>query len=286
MEIPYKILPDGFKMPVFGLGTSGYGEGNKNSDKEQVDAIVRAIDAGITHIDTAEVYANGRSEILIGNAIRNFDRSKLFISTKVAYDNLSFSGVQRSLNGSLERLGTDYIDLYMVHRPNPSIPIIETMTALKEAQEKGLIRAIGVSNFNVEELRQAEDVLPGVNIAAGQYHYSLKTREAQEKGVIDYLQRHNKMLIAWRPVDKGRLAFSDADIMRRMIQKYSKTPSQIAINWLISQKNTVTLSRMSTKEHLEENLGAIGWQLDDSDVNELLLNFPEQESISKVVPLG
>lgn len=284
MSIPVKKLQNGFEIPVLGIGTSGMGSGDAEQDKIDLNAIKSAIQLGYTHIDTAEVYANGRAEQLVGEALRDFDRGKMFIASKVAYDNLSYEDLLSSLKATLKRLGTDYLDLYMIHRPNPNISIAETMRALDEAKDKGHIKNIAVSNFTIDQLVKAQSLTKN-KIIAGQYHYNLIVREAERKGIVKYLRTNDAMLIAWRPLQKGLLSNSECQIFQQICSKYGKTPSQVALNWLISQNNIVTLVKSTNIDHLKENLGATDWQMELQDIKKLSLEYPDQQNESTLVPL-
>ncbi|CAN5115507.1 aldo/keto reductase [soil metagenome] len=288
MLIQTKKLSNNFELPVFGLGTWTMGgrleHDIHNDDQRNISAIKNAIEAGITHIDTAEKYAAGYAETLVGKAIRGYDRKDLFLVTKIAEEHLHYNDVETSLHHSLERLQIDYIDMYMVHGPSPTIPIEETMEALDDLVDKGFIKNLALSNFTVERFEKAQRASKH-KIVAGQYHFNLKYREPERKNILDYCQSHDVMFIAWRPIQKGIIAMTNSPLLKQLCKKYTKTPTQIAINWLISQKNVVTLSKMSTQEHLEENLGALGWSLEKEDVQKLTTEFPDQQNISDAVPL-
>lgn len=288
MTIPTKKLLNGFEMPIFGLGTWQMGgtvtRNYSNDDDSDITAIKNAIEKGITHIDTAEKYAEGHAETLVGKAIHGYDRKKLFLVSKVAENHLQHKDLISSLNATLERLQTDYLDMYMIHGPNPEVPIEETMEALDEVVEKGLVRHLAVSNFTLERLLQAQKAARHP-IVAGQYHLNLMYREPERKGILDYCQTHDIMVIAWRPIQKGTLSGDDQPLLADLSKKYGKTPSQIAINWLISQKNIVTLSKMSNPTHLDENLKALGWNLEEADIKKLSEEFPGQQDVSNAVPL-
>lgn len=287
-NIPTKKLNNGFEMPVFGLGTWMMGGDRQrnpnNDDKKDIESIQMAIESGITHIDTAEKYAEGHAEELVGEAIKNYDRSKLFVVSKVDKINLKYDSVINSAKNSLKRLRTDYLDLYLIHFPNPEISISETMQAMDFLKKEGLIRNIGISNFNIGRIKEAQSYSNN-KIVANQLHLNLMYREPEIAGLIDYCQQNDMMFIAWRPVQKGMILSKDIPIMNEMCQKYNKTPAQIAINWLISQDNIVTLSKMGKPEHLEENLGALDWQISKEDIEKLRKEFPNQQSISDAVPL-
>lgn len=288
MKIPTKKLKNGFEMPVYGLGTWEMG-GRKeadpnNDDKADVDAIKYAIDSGITHIDTAENYANGHSEELVGEAIKGYDRSKLFIVSKVGRTKLKYDDLIQSANESLHRIGTEYLDLFLIHAPSLEIPIEESMRAMNKLYSEGKIKNIGVSNFTVERFVEAQKYSAS-KIVANQLHLNLKYRETEKRGLIKFSQENDVLFVAWRPVQKGIILDRSIKIIDDMCNKYGKTPSQIAINWLISQDHIVTLSKTRSRQHLDENLGALGWQMDTMDVERLRVEFPDQQDVSDAVPL-
>lgn len=275
-------------MPVYGLGTWKMG-GSKtydpdNNDQADIQAIKKAIENGIVHIDTAENYANGYTETLVGKAIKGYDRSKLFLVSKVAPQHLQYEDVITALKASLKRLQTDYLNLYLIHAPNPEIPLKETMRAMDTLLEEGLIKNIGVCNFNIEEFKEAQSYTKN-KIVINQLHLNLKYREAERRGLLKYCQTHDVMFVAWRPLQKGMLLQQAGNLVDQLAKKYHKTPAQIALNWLISQENVVTISKTQTEEHLKENLGAVDWQMDKEDIERLDKEYPNQEDISDAVPL-
>lgn len=288
VNIPIKKLENGFSMPVFGLGTWQMGGKRErdinNNDNADIEAIKMAINNGITHIDTAEMYAQGYSEILVGQAITEFKRESLFIVSKVYPDHLKYQDLINSAKNSLKRLNTSYLDLYLIHAPNPEIPIEETMRAMDFLVGQGLVRNIGVSNFTKERMAEAQKFTKN-KIVANQVHFNLQIREAQRTGLVEYCRKNDVMLIAWRPIQKGVLLEEKNELMEQMCQKYQKTPAQIAINWLISQKNVVTLSKMGSYDHLVENLGALNWEMDPKDIEKLDKDYPNQQNISDTVSL-
>lgn len=257
-----------------------------NDDERDVTAIRTAIDAGITHIDTAEKYAEGYSETLVGKAIQGYDRSSLFIASKVASQNLKHDDLLAACKASLARTNADYFDLYMIHSPSLETPIQESMRALDTLLEEGLIRNIGVSNFSIERLKKAQDCTKN-KIVANQLHLNLIFREPERRGLLEYCQMNDIMFVAWRPVQKGLLTERGHYLLLdEMCKKYDKTPAQIAINWLISQDNVTTLSKMSDPQHLNENLGALDWEMEKEDIERLREEFPNQQDVSDAVPLS
>ncbi len=286
MNIPTKKFINGFELPVYGLGTwqmGGRWEADYSNDEIEKIAIQTAIDKGIIHIDTAESYGDGHSEELIGEVLKSNDRKKLFISSKVSANNQGYDELIKSCNDSLKRLGTDYIDLYMLHRyPLPGTPIEETMRAMNYLVSKGKVRNIGVCNMSINRLKEVQKHTE-YPIVCNQVHYSLVCREIVDKGVLEYCQDNGIAIVAWGPLQKGEL--EESDMLKELAGKYNKTQYQIAINWLISQKNVVTIPKTTHTEHLDENLGALGWTLEEGDIKILTEKFPGQKLVSERVPL-
>ncbi len=280
MEIPVKKLKSGFELPVFGFGAYRVGgisaHDPDNDDKKDISIIKEALNLGITHIDTAEMYAWGYSEILVGRAIKGYDRSKLVIATKVSPVNLHYNEVISAARGSLERLDTDYLDLYMIHYPNFKIPIAETMEAMDYLVEEGIVKYIGVSNFNLRQFKEAQRCTKN-KIICNQIPYSLINRKFQADGFIDYAKKNEVMITAWRPIEGGMLSRKGIGLLDKICLIYKKTPNQIAINWLISQKNVVTIPGSRKIEHLKENLDSLGWQLTQEDMKILDDDFPQKD---------
>ncbi len=286
MNIPTKKLQSGFELPVYGLGIWQMGgrlEADSTKDDEEIKAIRAALDAGITHIDTAESYGDGHAEELLKQALVGRDRSKLIIATKVSAHNQSYEGVHKSFQASLSRMGLDYVDLYLLHRfPEPGIDIADTMRAMDELVEQGLVKNIGVCNMTPLRFNEAQKLTKN-KLVCNQVHYNVQYREIEDKGVLEHSQENDVLLVAWRPLQKGILP--DSPLINEMAAKYNKTPAQIALNWLISQKNVVTLSKTSNVQHLHENLGALGWSLEDADIERIRTEYPDQQLVSDAVPL-
>ncbi len=173
----------------------------------------------------------------------------------------------------------------MIHFPSDTVPIEETMETMNALVDEGKIKYVGVSNFSKKRMIAAQ-VASKRKIVATQVHYNLIYREPERTGLLEYCQTNDIMLIAWRPVEKGVLTGRDArPCVSMLAKKYNKTPAHIAINWLISQKNVVTLSKMRTIKHIEENLGAVGWEMEKEDIERLRKKFPGQKDVSNAVPL-
>jgi diketogulonate reductase-like aldo/keto reductase len=267
----------GESVAAIGLGTWNMGgreSPDYRDDERLIEAISYAVELGMNHIDTAEMYAAGHAEELVGEAVKQFSRDEVFIATKVWPSNLRYEDVIRSCRRSLERLQLKYVDLYMVHWPNPRIPLQETMKAMEKLVKDGLVRYIGVSNFDVELLEEAMNALKREEIVANQVEYSLEAREV-ERELIPFCERNGITVTAYTPLGKGRIPAEAASntprgkILAEMAQRYGKTPVQIALNWVIWRPNVITIPKAARKEHLEENAGAAGWRLTEEDYKRL-----------------
>ncbi|MFA6535781.1 MAG: aldo/keto reductase, partial [Candidatus Babeliales bacterium] len=255
-----------------------------SDDKTDIMAIRNGIEMGINHIDTAEFYGDGHAEELVNRAIEGLERKKLFITSKVHSPHQDYRGVIDSILASLKRIGTDYLDLYLIHQPDLKVPIEETMRAMNHLVDSGLTRYIGLSNFSVKRLVEAQKYSKH-KIVLNQVHYNLVIREAEKDGLVDYCQQNDIILSAWRPLQKGAFLSGNGDLLKEMCDKYKKTPAQVALNWLISQKNIIAIPKMRKIEHLIDNLGAVDWQMKESDIKIMKDGFPGQEYVSDRFPL-
>jgi diketogulonate reductase-like aldo/keto reductase len=259
----HREIAPGVEVPVLGLGTWGVGGRQVEDhrwDAEQVAAIRMAIELGLTHIDTAEYYGAGHAEELLGEAVEPYERRSLFITTKVWKNHLRRSDLVNSLRASLRRLGMDYVDLCLVHWPNPDIPLGETMEALEGCAEEGLTRFIGVSNFSWELMVEAQGHLRDHALVANQVEYSLADQKPKDS-LLPYMRRAGSTLIAYSPLGRGALTRPGNGTLDEMAQRYRKTRAQVALNWLIGQENVVAIPKTSNPLHLLDIAGAVGWRL-------------------------
>jgi diketogulonate reductase-like aldo/keto reductase len=243
--------------------------GWKRGAARKLEAIRAGLAGGVSMIDTAEVY---NSEPIVAEAIQGYKREDLFVATKVTLTHLRRKALLRALERSLKRLKTSYVDLYQVHQPNPIIPIGETMGAMEELLEAGKIRAIGVSNFSLKQMTEANASLKKAQLASTQMSYSLLRREI-EKDIIPYCRQEGIAVLAYYPLGHGRLA-REKEKLRTFCQKYSKSPAQVALNWLTSQPNVFPIPRAANPVHVKENLEASGWRLSTQDLQDLDKVFP------------
>jgi len=230
----------------------------------RIDAIKAGLDGGINLVDTAEAY---NSEGLVAEAIAGRKREDLFIATKVTPTHLGYKSVFRALEGSLKRLRISYVDLYQIHYPRPLMSMKETMRAMEELLDQGKIGGIGVSNFSLKQMVEANSSLKKARLTSTQMEYSLVHREI-EKDILPYCRENGIAVLAYRPLGHGSLAVEQTKLTR-FCEKYSKTPAQIAIRWLCSQSNVFPIPRASNVAHVNENLGASGWHMEEDDLGEL-----------------
>lgn len=257
-----------------------------NDDKADIAAIRTAIDNDVVHIDTAELYADGKAEQLVGQAIVPYNRADLFIASKVRETKLNYNTVLESCAKSLDRLGTDYLDLYYVHKPNPDIPIEETAAAFNELIRQKMIKNVGLSNAGVETMQKYAAALDAP-IFAAQCHYNLIVREPERKGVLEYCRENNIHFIAWRPIQlpsekfniHGLFEKGAYPLLDRIAEKYNVSNAQIAVRWLTAQENVGLIFKTGNPKHLREIIDAVDLAIDPSDLKELTDHFPRQEDV-------
>lgn len=273
----YKTTYDGKQIPVLGQGTWGLGgfmQADPSRDEICRGALRAAIELGYTHLDTAEMYGGGHSEELVGQVIRDFPRQDLFIASKVWQITGSPADTQRALEGSLKRLGVDYLDLYLIHRPNHDEPLQACFKALNQAVRDGKVRYLGVSNFNLSQMKTAA-ALSETPLLTNQVPYNLHNRRYVQNGVLAYCQQHGTLLTAYSPIERGHLA-SDP-MLKEIAGKYGVTPAQVALAWLVGQQGVIALPMSTNRQHLAQNLKALDLQLSAQDRQALdQIELPEE----------
>jgi diketogulonate reductase-like aldo/keto reductase len=258
-------------IPKIGFGTAQLGGrlfANRSRDSFYLSALRSALELGYVHFDTADFYAFGHSEELIGRAVRetNTKRENLFITTKVWPTRLTYKKVLRACENSLRRLQTEYIDLYLVHWPNPFVPLKETFRALNKLVKDGKVKHLGVSNFNVKLLKEAQS-LSETPILADQVPYSLTHRSYAKNGLLEYCQQNNILVTAYTPVDHGRMAASQ--ILQTIADAHGATLHQIALAWLVNQPRVIAIPMSFNPQHQKENLEAADIELTPSEMQQL-----------------
>ena len=258
------------KVSAIGLGT---GIRSLSSDRYSYDRmadIVRlGIDLGMTFVDTAPGYGDGRSEEVIGQAIQGI-REKVFLATKVSPENVTYEGVLNSAHTSLHRLKTDYIDLYQVHWSNPTVPIAETMDAMQQLVREGKIRCIGVSNFSVKEMEEARSALRLGEIVSTQVEYNLFNRGV-EQHILPYCESQLITIVAYSPLHHGMVASGSGKLksLRGVAEKHSRTVAQVALRWLVAHGSVIAIPSTTNADRLKENAASTDFDLSEEDIEEI-----------------
>ncbi len=243
-------------IPEVGLGTWNYSGG--------IRPLRAGIQLGASLIDTAEGYY---TEGIVGEAILPF-RDKVFIATKVSGRNLAHDSVLRSCEASLEKLRTDLIDLYQIHWPNPVYPIDGTMRALEKLVDRGYVSYVGVSNFSVKQMREAQHCFPNYPIVSNQVLYNLNSRNI-EKELLPYCLDNDITVMAYTPLDGGRLCRPGVGELSRIAAETGRTKAQIALNWCLCLENIIVIPKTDSFARTTENCGASGWRLSQDQLRRL-----------------
>lgn len=241
----------GVAVPELALGTWQYRGG--------LEPLLAGIELGATFIDTAESYG---TETVVGQAIRGI-RDRIFLASKVSPRHFRRHDVIKAAECSLKQLNTDYLDLYQLHWPNYTVPIGETMSAMERLVETGKVRFIGVSNFTLGELRQAQSVLSKARIVSNQVRYNLLDR-LPEEGLLQYCESNQVSLLAYSPLATGfdRLRRADpGDVLGRVATATGSTRAQVALSWCVSHPAVVAIFKADKVEHVRENCAASGMEL-------------------------
>ncbi|MDQ1509493.1 MAG: hypothetical protein QOG50_1337 [Actinomycetota bacterium] len=290
---------NGVRMSAIGLGTwqfgsKDWGYGSQYADVEAGQILERALDLGVTLIDTAEIYGRGNSERIVGQALGD-RRKEAFVATKLLPLAPTANYVEKHGRRSAERLGIDVIDLYQVHWPNPVVPIAQTMEGMRRLQKAGIVTDVGVSNFSLARWRAAEEAL-GTPVLTNQVQYSLVARKPDTE-LLPYAQANERIVIAYSPLGMGLLSgrYDSAnpptgsarlnnplflpesldrarpliEAVRAVANAHGSTPAQVALAWVISHGNVVAIPGASSVAQLEANVAAVDLDLSVDDVDRL-----------------
>ena len=262
--------PSKLTLPVIGQGSWQIAEAGRRRE-EAKRALRRGIDLGMVHIDTAEMY--GGAEDLIGEAIEGLPRKDLFIISKVLPSNASYKGTIKACDASLRRLRTDYLDCFLLHWRG-SLPLEDTMRAFEELVATGKIRTIGVSNFEIKDIEEAERYLSKERIACNQVLYNLGERGI-ERRLIPYCNSHDISVVGYTPFGKIPPPSSpQGKILQKVAEKHGCTIRQLLLAFLTRDKNLFAIPKASVVRHVEENAAACEIKLDEADIHALDGAFP------------
>ncbi len=261
-------LPSGEKVPALGQGTWNMGD-ERASRAGEIAALQAGMDLGLTLIDTAEMYGEGKSEELVGKALAG-RRDEAFLVSKVYPHNASRKGAVLACERSLKRLGTDCLDLYLLHWRG-GIPFGETLEAFMALQKAGKIRHYGVSNLDLDDMRELWKAPGGSGVQTNQLLYNL-TRRGIEYDLLPWLQERKIPVMAYSPVEQARLLKQRglADFAKR----HGMTPPQAALAWLLARDDVIAIPKAGSRKHVEENAGALEVRLSTEQLTELDRVFP------------
>lgn len=266
--MPSVALPSGETVPALGQGTWNMGE-SKAKLRDEVAALQLGIELGMTLIDTAEMYADGMAEQVVGAAI-NGRRDDVFLVSKVLPQNASRAGTIAACERSLKRLRTDRIDLHLLHWRG-GVPLHDTITAFNDLRRAGKIRFWGVSNFDTSDMDELERLSNATAVAANQVLYNL-SRRGIEHDLMPWCRRHNLPIMAYSPIEQGRLLKNAT--LKAVAARHNATAAQVALAWLLRQSGIIAIPKASRPEHVRENHAALEIRLTRQDLAELDAAFP------------
>jgi diketogulonate reductase-like aldo/keto reductase len=266
--IPVVRLPAGESIPVLGQGTWYLGEDPARRASE-LAALRLGIDRGLTLIDTAEMYGNGAAEALVGEAIAG-RRDEVFLVSKVLPSHSTYAGTIEACRRSVGRLGTDRLDLYLLHWRG-RVPLEQTVRAFEELVRLGMIRYWGVSNFDVHDMAELLSVPGGEAVQTDQVLYN-PTRRGIEYDLLPTLQARGIPVMAYSPIEQGRLLRHPA--IAGVADRHDTTPAQVALAWVMTREGVEAIPRAGTREHVLENRAAVDLRLTEQDLRTLDESFP------------
>ncbi len=267
--------PAGERWPALGLGTWQYGESSARRAAE-VTALREALQVGYRLFDTAEMYAEGGAEEVMGQALPaamragEVRREDLVVVSKVYPHNASESGVVKACERSLKRLKLDRIDLYLLHWRGAE-PLAATVAGFQRLQQRGLIRHWGVSNFDVADLQELERVAGGRDCACNQVYFSVSER-GPGFALLPWQRQRRMPLMAYSPIDQGALAAHGA--LAPIARRHGATPAQVALAWVLAQSGVIAIPKAARSQHLRENWAAARLPLDQEDLAAIDQAFP------------
>lgn len=270
----YVEFIDGAKVPLIGQGTWFLGD-DKGAANQEKEALVAGAEAGMTLIDSAEMYGGGRAERLVGQAVKELDRRGLFLVSKVYPHNAGRENIFKSCAASLERMKTSYLDLYLLHWRG-SIPLAETVACMEELKERGMIRRWGVSNFDLDDMRDLWKVPGGQNCAANQVLYHVASRGI-EFTLLSWLKERRIPVMAYCPLAQGgrlRHGLYENKALKKIAAEHDATVAQILLAFTIRGGGVVAIPRSGQKRHALSNAAAAGIALTEEDLAQIDREFP------------
>lgn len=301
-----KLGRSDLEVPVIGFGAWQAGRkgwGTEFDDGDTIEAMKFAFSNGVNYIDTAEMYGQGHSEEVIGKALSGFDREDIVIATKVNPPHFNHDDIIRSCEASIRRMNCGYIDLYQLHWPDHTVPVCETISAMEELIDRGMVRYIGVSNYGVRELQEAMSCTKRNEIVSNQMRYNLIQRDVESE-LFPFMRENGISMIAWSPIAKGLLSGKYSvqnipadearmgdplfrkenvkkfgpmlDLLRSIAEKRGKTMVQVALNFLL-RREAFAIPGIKRADQIRDCMGATGWSLSEEEIRQLLDSSPRSD---------
>jgi diketogulonate reductase-like aldo/keto reductase len=266
--VPTTTLPDGEPIPVLGQGTWHMAE-DPGRRQDEINALRVGLDLGLTLIDTAEMYADGGAEELVGEAIAG-RREEVFLVSKVLPEHATKRGTVAACERSLRRLRTERLDLYLLHW-REDVPLEATLEGFAALVRAGMIRNWGVSNFDISDMRELERLPGGTSVATDQVLYNLQ-RRGIEWDLLPWCRARRIPIMAYSPIGQGRML--KHPVLRKVASRHRATPAQVALAWLLRQELVCAIPKAGTPDHVRENRAALQVRLTEQDLTELDRAFP------------
>ena len=266
--------PTGVMVPVIGQGSWDLAESGPAVARTKA-AMLRGLELGMTHIDTAEMYGSGAVERFLSEVVSSVPRERLFLASKVLPSHAGYNDTIAACHRSLQRLGVDYLDLYMLHWPS-HVPLRETMRALADLVRAGKTRYVGVSNFDVDEMLEAKALLGEVPLACNQVLYHLRERGIEHR-LIPAAEREGIAIVAYTPFGRAkypREAAKEENVLGAIAKKHGVSSRAVILAFLTRHANAFTIPKASSIEHVEENAAAGSLTLDSNDIAAIDAAFP------------
>lgn len=267
-------LKNGDVLPRLGQGTWYMGE-KRQQARQEIEALRTGIELGMTLIDTAEMYGGGASEILVGEAIKPVDRESLYIVSKVYPHNAGRGKMEKSLDASLKRLGTDYLDMYLLHWRG-QVPLEETAECMERLVDSGRIRGWGVSNLDTADMEELLSIPSGSQCLVDQVLYHLGSRGV-EYSLMPWLEDRGIALMAYCPMAQGgtlKRGMFDSPALKTIAERYEVSPAVILLSFLLKRENVFAIPKASGAAHVRENRKALDIELTDTEMEALDKSFP------------
>ncbi len=275
------LLPDGSTMSKLGQGTWQMGEDDEKLQRE-VDGLKHGIEIGIDLIDTAEMYADGKAENIVGNAITDFDREKVYLLSKVYPENANRHRIYSSVQRSLKLMNADYLDMYLLHWREDA-DLAEVVYCMEDLKDKGYIKRWGVSNFDVEDMEDLWKVTDGKNCAINQVLYNLGSRGI-EYDLMPWQREHGVPFIAYGPVGQAGAQVTQDGVSKAALmgdknvnavaKRHNASVVQILLAFVLKEKDMVAIPKAVGFDHIDENAAALALSLTEEDLEQLSASFP------------